>query len=94
MREGNCGKNGEMGGLDNGGQRDWGRGNSVSCRKMECDVTRKSGRDKRSEHLIERLGWGGGGSRPWMRGWMRGGTLKECQSDFQRVLFPPLLVTS
>lgn len=29
-----------------------------------------------------------------MRGWTRGGTLKECQSDFQRVLFPPLLVTS
>lgn len=28
-----------------------------------------------------------------MRGWMRGGTLKECQSDFRRVLFPPLLVT-
>lgn len=35
----------------------------------------------------------GGGSRPWMRGWMRGVTLKECQSDSQRVLFPPLLVT-
>lgn len=56
MREGNGGKNEEMGGLDNGGQRDWGRGNSVSCRKMECDGTRKSGRDKRSEQLIERLG--------------------------------------
>lgn len=28
---------------------------------MECDGTRKSGRDKRSEHLIERLGWGGVG---------------------------------
>lgn len=27
-----------------------------------------------------------------MRGWMRGGTLRECQSDFRRVLFPPLLV--
>lgn len=90
-----------MGGLDNGGQRDRGRGKSVSCRKIECDGTRKSGRDKRSEHLIERLkegesrGYGGGGGcRTWMRGWMRGGTLKECQSDFQCVLFPPLLVTS
>lgn len=28
-----------------------------------------------------------------MRGWMRGVTLKECQCDSQRVLFPPLLVT-
>lgn len=31
-----------------------GRGQSVSRRKIECDGTRKSGRDKRSEHLIER----------------------------------------
>lgn len=44
-----------MGGLDNGGQADRGRGKSVSCRKIECDGTRKSGRDKRSEHLIEML---------------------------------------
>lgn len=28
-----------------------------------------------------------------MRGSPRGGTLKECQSDFRRVHFPPLLVT-
>lgn len=33
------------------------------------------------------------GCRPWVRGWMRGGTLKECQSDFRHILFPPLLVT-
>lgn len=34
--------------------RESGRGQSVSRRKIECDGTRKSGRDKRSEHLIER----------------------------------------
>lgn len=72
-----------------------------TCREMiECDGTRKKRRDKRSEHLIERLKrgrvlriFGGGGRyRPWMRGRMRGGTLKGCQSDFKCVLFPPLLV--
>lgn len=63
----------------------------MSGGKIECDGTRKSGRDKGGEHLIERpkegecsgaAEAGRGVCRPWMRGWIRGVTLKEYQSDF------------
>lgn len=101
MKEGNWGKDEEMGGLDNGGQRErmraervtqkdrvrWNKKEWTRQKKWTFDRETKKG-ETECRGYTERREDGGVGSRPWTRGWMRGGTLKECQSDFQRVLFP------
>lgn len=47
-------------------------------KKSTFDREAKRGREQR---VCVCVCWGGG-CGPWMRGWKRGGTLKECQSDF------------